>query len=88
MRGLMAKPQKKLTAASARSSKPDQVEFPRRAVGARVLHLDPRRTQRPRGHGVEDADAGYLTRRLVDVAQDVTVTEEDCGTISGSRCRR
>jgi len=29
------------------------------------------------------ADAGYLTRRLVDVAQDVTITEEDCGTQEG-----
>ncbi len=29
------------------------------------------------------ADAGYLTRRLVDVAQDVIVTEEDCGTTKG-----
>jgi len=32
---------------------------------------------------LKTADAGYLTRRLVDVAQDVTVTEEDCGTILG-----
>src|SRR5690606_36519984 len=29
------------------------------------------------------ADAGYLTRRLVDVAQDVTISEEDCGTVLG-----
>jgi DNA-directed RNA polymerase subunit beta' len=29
------------------------------------------------------ADSGYLTRRLIDVAQDVVVTEEDCGTASG-----
>src|SRR5687767_2157431 len=29
------------------------------------------------------ADAGYLTRRLVDVAQDVVITEEDCGTLRG-----
>ncbi|MDD2717201.1 MAG: DNA-directed RNA polymerase subunit beta' [Candidatus Wallbacteria bacterium] len=29
------------------------------------------------------ADSGYLTRRLVDVAQDVIITEEDCGTING-----
>ena len=29
------------------------------------------------------ADAGYLTRRLVDVAQDVIITEEDCGTSTG-----
>ncbi|NNF28218.1 MAG: DNA-directed RNA polymerase subunit beta', partial [Gemmatimonadetes bacterium] len=32
---------------------------------------------------LKTADAGYLTRRLVDVAQDMTVTEEDCGTILG-----
>jgi DNA-directed RNA polymerase subunit beta' len=32
---------------------------------------------------LKTADAGYLTRRLVDVAQDLTVTEEDCGTILG-----
>jgi DNA-directed RNA polymerase subunit beta' len=29
------------------------------------------------------ADAGYLTRRLVDVAQDVIIHEEDCGTTQG-----
>jgi len=34
------------------------------------------------------ADAGYLTRRLVDVAQDVTITEEDCGTILGLEAER
>ena len=32
---------------------------------------------------LKTADAGYLTRRLVDVAQDVIITEEDCGTILG-----
>jgi DNA-directed RNA polymerase subunit beta' len=32
---------------------------------------------------LKTADAGYLTRRLVDVAQEVVVTEDDCGTISG-----
>jgi DNA-directed RNA polymerase subunit beta' len=32
---------------------------------------------------LKTADAGYLTRRLVDVAQDMTITEEDCGTIMG-----
>ena len=32
---------------------------------------------------LKTADAGYLTRRLVDVCQDVTITEEDCGTILG-----
>ena len=32
---------------------------------------------------LKTADAGYLTRRLVDVAQDVIVNEEDCGTLRG-----
>jgi len=32
---------------------------------------------------LKTADAGYLTRRLVDVAHDVVVTEEDCGTVNG-----
>ena len=34
------------------------------------------------------ADSGYLTRRLVDVAQDVIIREEDCGTHESSPCRR
>jgi DNA-directed RNA polymerase subunit beta' len=32
---------------------------------------------------LKTADAGYLTRRLVDVAQDVIITEDDCGTLRG-----
>lgn len=32
---------------------------------------------------LKTADAGYLTRKLVDIAQDVTITMEDCGTIAG-----
>ncbi|MCE2772779.1 MAG: DNA-directed RNA polymerase subunit beta' [Bacteroidetes bacterium] len=32
---------------------------------------------------LKTADAGYLTRRLVDVAQDVVITEDDCGTLRG-----
>src|SRR6202044_728111 len=32
---------------------------------------------------LKTADSGYLTRRLVDVAQDVIVTEPDCGTVEG-----
>ncbi len=34
---------------------------------------------------IRTADSGYLTRRLVDVAQDVIVREEDCGTSEGIR---
>lgn len=32
---------------------------------------------------LKTADAGYLTRRLIDVAQEIIVTEEDCGTLNG-----
>lgn len=36
---------------------------------------------------LKTADAGYLTRRLVDVAHDVVITDEDCGTLRGLVCR-
>ena len=36
---------------------------------------------------MKTADAGYLTRRLVDVAHDVIINEEDCGTLRGLECR-
>ena len=36
---------------------------------------------------LKTADAGYLTRRLVDVAHDVVINEEDCGTLRGLVCR-
>lgn len=35
------------------------------------------------GYRTETANSGYLTRRLVDVAQDLVVTEDDCGTHEG-----
>ena len=35
---------------------------------------------------LKTADAGYLTRRLVDVAHDVIIHEEDCGTLRGLVC--
>ena len=41
---------------------------------------------------LKTADSGYLTRRLVDVAQDVIISEQDCGTVDGiyvsSHCGR
>ena len=36
---------------------------------------------------MKTADAGYLTRRLVDVSHDVIITEDDCGTLRGLECR-
>jgi DNA-directed RNA polymerase subunit beta' len=37
---------------------------------------------------LKTANSGYLTRRLVDVAQDAIINEYDCGTLDGLRCSR
>ncbi len=84
MRGLMAKPQKKLTGGIG-----EIIESPIRSnfrEGLTVLEYFISTHGARKGladTALKTADAGYLTRRLVDVAQDVTVTEEDCGTVLG-----
>src|SRR3989442_1217930 len=84
MRGLMAKPQKKLTGGIG-----EIIESPIKSnfrEGLSVLEYFISTHGARKGladTALKTADAGYLTRRLVDVSQDVTVTEEDCGTILG-----
>jgi DNA-directed RNA polymerase subunit beta' len=84
MRGLMAKPQKKLTGGIG-----EIIETPIKSnfrEGLSVLEYFISTHGARKGladTALKTADAGYLTRRLVDVAQDVTITEEDCGTIQG-----
>jgi DNA-directed RNA polymerase subunit beta' len=84
MRGLMAKPQKKLTGGIG-----EIIESPIKSnfrEGLSVLEYFISTHGARKGladTALKTADAGYLTRRLVDVAQDVTVTAEDCGTILG-----
>jgi DNA-directed RNA polymerase subunit beta' len=84
MRGLMAKPQKKLTGGIG-----EIIESPIKSnfrEGLTVLEYFISTHGARKGladTALKTADAGYLTRRLVDVAQDVTVTEEDCGTVLG-----
>ncbi|HSM16481.1 MAG TPA: DNA-directed RNA polymerase subunit beta', partial [Gemmatimonadales bacterium] len=84
MRGLMAKPQKKLTGGIG-----EIIESPIKSnfrEGLTVLEYFISTHGARKGladTALKTADAGYLTRRLVDVAQDVTITEEDCGTILG-----
>jgi DNA-directed RNA polymerase subunit beta' len=84
MRGLMAKPQKKLTGGIG-----EVIESPIKSnfrEGLTVLEYFISTHGARKGladTALKTADAGYLTRRLVDVAQDVTVTEDDCGTILG-----
>ena len=84
MRGLMAKPQKKLTGGIGEIIESpiksnfreglSVVEYFISTHGARKGLADT---------ALKTADAGYLTRRLVDVSQDVTIAEEDCGAILG-----
>ena len=84
MRGLMAKPQKKLTGGTG-----EIIESPITAnfrEGLSVLEYFISTHGARKGladTALKTADAGYLTRRLVDVAQDVVVAMEDCGTIMG-----
>ncbi len=84
MRGLMAKPQKKLTGGIG-----EIIESPIKSnfrEGLTVLEYFISTHGARKGladTALKTADAGYLTRRLVDVAQDVTVAEDDCGTILG-----
>jgi DNA-directed RNA polymerase subunit beta' len=84
MRGLMAKPQKKLTGGIG-----EIIESPIKSnfrEGLSVLEYFISTHGARKGladTALKTADAGYLTRRLVDVAQDVTITEEDCGTVLG-----
>jgi len=84
MRGLMAKPQKKLTGGIG-----EIIESPIKSnfrEGLSVLEYFISTHGARKGladTALKTADAGYLTRRLVDVAQDVTITEEDCGTVNG-----
>ena len=84
MRGLMAKPQKNLQGSvgeiienpilSNFKEGLDVLEYFISTHGARKGLADT---------ALKTADAGYLTRRLVDVAQDMIITEDDCGTLRG-----
>ncbi|HEX9935052.1 MAG TPA: DNA-directed RNA polymerase subunit beta', partial [bacterium] len=84
MRGLMAKPQKKLTGGTG-----EIIESPITAnfrEGLSVLEYFISTHGARKGladTALKTADAGYMTRRLVDVAQDVVVMSDDCGTIMG-----
>ena len=81
MRGLMAKPSGEIIELPIRSNFKEGlsvIEFFISTNGARKGLADT---------ALKTADAGYLTRRLVDIAQDVVVNEEDCGTINGLEMR-
>ena len=83
MRGLMAKPQKSGATGGEIIENPILSNF---KEGLSVLEYFISTHGARKGladTALKTADAGYLTRRLVDVAQDVVITEPDCGTLRG-----
>ena len=87
MRGLMAKPQKAGAEGRVTIENPILSNF---KEGMSVLEYFISSHGARKGladTAMKTADAGYLTRRLVDVSHDVIITEEDCGTLRGLECR-
>ena len=87
MRGLMAKPQKAGAEGAQIIENPILSNF---KEGMSVLEYFISSHGARKGladTAMKTADAGYLTRRLVDVSHDVIITEEDCGTLRGLECR-
>ncbi len=83
MRGLMAKPQKSGSTGQEIIENPILSNF---KEGLSVLEYFISTHGARKGladTALKTADAGYLTRRLVDVAQDVVITDADCGTLRG-----
>ncbi len=83
MRGLMAKPQKSGAEGGQIIENPILSNF---KEGLSVLEYFISTHGARKGladTALKTADAGYLTRRLVDVSQDVIITEDDCGTLRG-----
>ena len=86
MRGLMAKPQKAGAEGAQIIENPILSNF---KEGMSVLEYFISSHGARKGladTAMKTADAGYLTRRLVDVSHDVIITEEDCGTLRGLVC--
>ena len=86
MRGLMAKPQKSGAEGGQIIENPILANF---KEGLSVLEYFISTHGARKGladTALKPADAGYLTRRLVDVAHDVIIHEEDCGTLRGLVC--
>ena len=86
IRGLMAKPQKAGAEGRGTIENPILSNF---KEGMSVLEYFISTHGARKGladTAMKTADAGYLTRRLVDVSHDVIINEEDCGTLRGLQC--
>jgi len=84
MRGLMAKPQKKITGGLGEIIESPVIHNFKEGLTVLEYFVSTHGARKGLADtALKTADAGYLTRRLVDVAQDVIINIEDCGTVSG-----
>jgi DNA-directed RNA polymerase subunit beta' len=84
MRGLMMKPQKSLSGQAGEIIENPIVANFKEGLSVLEYFISTHGARKGLADtALKTADAGYLTRRLVDVAQDVIISEEDCGTILG-----
>jgi len=84
MRGLMMKPQKSLSGQAGEIIENPIVANFKEGLSVLEYFISTHGARKGLADtALKTADAGYLTRRLVDVAQDVIITENDCGTILG-----
>ena len=84
MRGLMMKPQKSLTGQSGEIIENPIVANFKEGLSVLEYFISTHGARKGLADtALKTADAGYLTRRLCDVAQDVIISELDCGTIRG-----
>ncbi len=84
MRGLMAKPQKKITGGFGEIIEQPIIANFREGLTMLEYFISTHGARKGLADtALKTADAGYLTRRLVDVAQDIVVNEHDCGTLRG-----
>ncbi|OGU19084.1 MAG: DNA-directed RNA polymerase subunit beta' [Ignavibacteria bacterium GWA2_55_25] len=84
MRGLMAKPQKSLSGATGELIENPITSNFREGLSILEYFISTHGARKGLADtALKTADAGYLTRRLIDVAQDAIISEEDCGTIRG-----
>ena len=84
MRGLMNKPQKKLTGAVGEIIETPIIASLKEGLSVLEYFISTHGARKGLADtALKTAEAGYLTRRMVDVAQDVVISEPDCGTAQG-----
>ncbi|MBN1434657.1 hypothetical protein JW921_07850, partial [Candidatus Fermentibacterales bacterium] len=84
MRGLMAKPRKRLSGEVGETIETPIISSLKEGLSVIEYSISTHGSRKGLADtALKTADAGYLTRRLVDVAQDVVITTTDCGTVRG-----